>query len=74
MPKSRKAKAKYKDFQKVKVKFGKKLPKADNETNTSFKTRSIHVKEQGKAGISSQPTTRRKQSLNVGLYIILNYV
>jgi pre-rRNA-processing protein IPI1 len=41
MPKSRKKKNSQKDFQKVKLKVGKKLKKADNVTNASFQTRTI---------------------------------
>lgn len=38
------------DFQKVKFKVGKKLPKADNYTSTAFKSKSIVVKQQLKVG------------------------
>ena len=66
MPKSRKTKAKYKDFQKVKLKVGKTLPKADNVTNTNFKSRGIHIKEQLKSSAASGvTTTRRKQDIQV---------
>lgn len=44
MPK-RKSK-KQTDFQKVKFKVGKKLPKADNFTSTSFKSKAILIREQ----------------------------
>ncbi|XP_051872811.1 testis-expressed protein 10 homolog isoform X3 [Pristis pectinata] len=50
------------DFQKVKLKVGKKKPRADNATNTTFKTRAIHVPEQLKSDVSL-PTNYRK--LNV---------
>lgn len=35
------------DFKKVKHKVGKKLPKAQNETDTNFKARSINLPSQG---------------------------
>ncbi|WIA31716.1 hypothetical protein OEZ86_002592 [Tetradesmus obliquus] len=34
------------DFRKVKHKVGKKLPKAQNDTNTDFKSRSINLSTQ----------------------------
>jgi pre-rRNA-processing protein IPI1 len=37
------------DFKRVKHKVGKKLPKAQNETDTSFKARSINLPSQGLA-------------------------
>lgn len=52
------------DFQKVKLKVGKKLKKADNETNASFKTRSIQIRTQLKKQDGSQPSTRKKQNLS----------
>ncbi|XP_069769689.1 testis-expressed protein 10 homolog isoform X2 [Narcine bancroftii] len=50
------------DFQKIKLKVGKRKPRADNVTNTSFKTRAIHIQEQLKSD-DSLPTNYRK--LNV---------
>ncbi|XP_007895621.1 testis-expressed protein 10 homolog isoform X1 [Callorhinchus milii] len=50
------------DFQKVKLKVGKKKPKSDNATNTNFKTQAVHVPEQLKTD-ASLPTNNRK--LNV---------
>lgn len=44
--KSRKAKAKKSDFQKVKLKVGKKKPRASNATETAFKSQSIYIPEQ----------------------------
>ncbi len=64
MPKSRKTKAKYKDFQKVKLKAGKPLPKGLNETKTGFKSKSIQIKEQLKVD-TSQATTRKKLNISV---------
>lgn len=34
------------DFQKVKFKVGKKLPKAENVTSTAFRSKAIVIKEQ----------------------------
>lgn len=44
--KSRKARAKTKDFQKTKLKVGKKKPLPNNVTEVAFKSRSIYVAEQ----------------------------
>ena len=65
--KSRKAKNRNSDFQKVKFKVGRKLQKADNETTTSFKTRGIHLKEQLSSvkKDSNVATTKRKQTFLV---------
>lgn len=71
MPKSKKKK--HKDFQKVKLKVGKRLPKADNETRTSFKARTIQVPEQlrGRAeGV--EPTSHRKLTLTVTVATDIN--
>ncbi|XP_013860196.1 testis-expressed protein 10 homolog [Austrofundulus limnaeus] len=51
------------DFQKVKLKVGKKKPKADNATNTNFRTRGIHLSEQLKRDTSG-PTTHRQLGIN----------
>nr|XP_015212683.1 PREDICTED: testis-expressed sequence 10 protein [Lepisosteus oculatus] len=50
------------DFQKVKLKVGKKKPKPDNVTNVSFKTKGIHLPEQLKSS-ESGPTTHRQLSI-----------
>ena len=63
MAKSRRTKAKHSDFQKVKLRVGKKLPKAQNETVATFKSRSIQIKEQLKIKDTDQPTTKRKLNL-----------
>ncbi|XP_033761464.1 testis-expressed protein 10 homolog isoform X2 [Pecten maximus] len=57
-----KAKKKKKDFQKVKLKVGKQLKKADNVTTGSFQTRSIQVIQRLKSN-DSQPSTKR--NLNI---------
>ncbi|XP_056618084.1 testis-expressed protein 10 homolog [Triplophysa dalaica] len=46
------------DFQKVKLKVGKKKPKADNATDVNFKSKSIHLPEQLKQS-NAGPTTHR---------------
>ncbi|KAK7881072.1 hypothetical protein WMY93_032322 [Mugilogobius chulae] len=51
------------DFQKVKLKIGKKKPKADNATNTSFRSKAISLPEQLKRDTSG-PTTHRNQGIN----------
>uniref|UniRef100_A0A3B3XXB8 Uncharacterized protein n=1 Tax=Poecilia mexicana TaxID=48701 RepID=A0A3B3XXB8_9TELE len=47
------------DFQKVKLKVGKKKPRADNATNTNFRTRGICLPDQLKRDTSG-PTTHRQ--------------
>lgn len=51
------------DFQKVKLKVGKKKPRADNATNTNFRTKGIHLTEQLKRDTSG-PTTHRQLGIN----------
>lgn len=53
------------DFQKVKLKVGKKLPKGDNVTNLSFKTRQIKLTQRIKVDDGQKPLTRNKLSLQV---------
>ncbi|CAL8247185.1 unnamed protein product [Lota lota] len=50
------------DFQKIKLKVGKKKPKADNATNTNFRSKGIHLSEQLKR--DSGPTTHRQLGIN----------
>lgn len=52
------------DFQKVKLKVGKTKPKANNATNTNFRTRGIYLSEQLKKDTSG-PTTHRQLGINV---------
>lgn len=52
------------DFQKVKLKVGKKKPRADNATNTNFRTRGICLPDQLKRDTSG-PTTHRQLGINV---------
>ncbi|XP_068616452.1 testis-expressed protein 10 homolog [Brachionichthys hirsutus] len=51
------------DFQKVKLKVGKTKPKADNATNTNFRTRGINLSEQLKRDTAG-PTTHRQLGVN----------
>ena len=69
MAKSKKKKHQYKDFQKVKLKVGKTLAKANNVTDTFFKTRSIQIREQVSKSVDFQPTTKRKLNISVSLDI-----
>ncbi|KAJ3597830.1 hypothetical protein NHX12_001347 [Muraenolepis orangiensis] len=50
------------DFQKVKLKVGKKKPRADNATNTTFRSKGINLSEQLKR--ESGPTTHRQLGIN----------
>ncbi|MEE6518145.1 hypothetical protein FKM82_028915 [Ascaphus truei] len=50
------------DFQKIKLKVGKKKPKAENATDTNFRTRAIHLSEQLKED-RSLPTNNRKLNI-----------
>nr|XP_015806104.2 testis-expressed protein 10 homolog [Nothobranchius furzeri] len=51
------------DFNKVKLKVGKRKPKADNATNTNFRSRGIHLPDQLKRDTSG-PTTHRQLGIN----------
>lgn len=50
------------DFQKVKLKVGKKKPKLENATITNFKTKTIHLPEQLKED-GTLPTNNRKLNI-----------
>ncbi|XP_056376118.1 testis-expressed protein 10 [Hyla sarda] len=50
------------DFQKVKLKVGKKRPRADNVTDTNCRIKSIHLNEQLRED-TSLPTSKRKLTL-----------
>ena len=60
-----KGKKRQDDFQKVKLKVGKKKPKAYNATNTNFRSKGIHLSEQLKR--DSGPTTHRQLGINVSV-------
>uniref|UniRef100_A0A3Q3VSK4 Uncharacterized protein n=1 Tax=Mola mola TaxID=94237 RepID=A0A3Q3VSK4_MOLML len=51
------------DFQKVKLKVGKTKPKANNATNTNFRSKGIYLTEQLKRDTSG-PTTHRQLGIN----------
>ncbi|XP_074658794.1 testis-expressed protein 10-like [Tubulanus polymorphus] len=72
MPKSRRKRNDKKDFQKVKLKVGRSLKKADNTTATHFKSHSIVLKEQLITDVS-QPTTKRHQNISDLLSKIQHY-
>ena len=52
------------DFHKVKLKVGKKIPKPDNATNVSFRSKGIRLPEQLKRD-GSGPTTHRQLGIKV---------
>ena len=62
----RKRKLKEQDFQKVKLKVGKKLQPAQNATDTSFKSRSVFIPNQLQK-LDNEPTNQRNQTLKVRL-------
>lgn len=63
MPKSKKKKNR--DFQKVKLKVGKKLPKGDNVTTLSFKTRQIHLTQRIKEDAGQDIVSQKKLNVQV---------
>ena len=63
MGKSKKKKQKSADFQKVKLKVGKRKPVGTNVTDTSFHTSSIQIASQLAKG--NEPTNKRNLSLKV---------
>mgnify|MGYP001800946578 FL=1 len=69
MPKKKSKKDK--DFQKVKFKVGKKLPRAENLTSTAFKSKSIVIKEQLKETSTenlSQDVLKKSRNPQVSTY------
>lgn len=72
MPKSAGAKKKARknvgvgiDFKKARHKVGKKLPKAQNETNTDFKARSINLPDQNVGEDKGTAVSSKNQTLKV---------
>ncbi|BFY98191.1 hypothetical protein BsWGS_01231 [Bradybaena similaris] len=61
MPKSRKRKTQ--DFQKVKLKVGKKLPKGESVMNLSFKTKQIQLTQRIKDDAGQDSVTKKKLSV-----------
>lgn len=59
----RKRRIKEQDFKKVKLKVGKRLPKGQNVTDATFKSRSIVLPSQ--MSKDGTPTNQRKQTLKV---------
>jgi len=70
MGKSHKKKQKTADFQKVKLKVGKRKPVGTNVTNTTFKTSSINITSQLEE--KNEPTNKRNLSLKE-LLVHLNH-
>ncbi|KAH7075763.1 Rix1 complex component [Paraphoma chrysanthemicola] len=62
---SKKKKEKKKDFQKVKLKVGKTRPKAANGTDTSFKAKSVALKQQSLS--TAAPTLEAQCAHHLGL-------
>ncbi|KAF2131079.1 pre-rRNA-processing protein-like protein ipi1 [Dothidotthia symphoricarpi CBS 119687] len=62
---SKKKKEKKKDFQKVKLRVGKGAPKAANSTSTSFRAKSIALKQQALS--TTAPTTEAQCAHHLGL-------
>ena len=52
------------DFQRVKFKVGKKLPKSQNETRATFKAKALIIKEQFQIE-KDGPVSHRNQSWKV---------
>ncbi|XP_037076413.1 uncharacterized protein LOC119097489 [Pollicipes pollicipes] len=74
MGKSSKAKKEKKaDFTKVKLKVGKKLPKGQNLTDTSFKSKKIVIHDQAKKQSGDGPVTKKKLSLKELLSHLRHY-
>lgn len=59
------------DFQKVKLKVGKKKPKLENATATNFKTKAIHLPEQLKED-RTLPTNNRKLNIKVTVNLVFD--
>ena len=78
MPKSQKRKKNSGvgvDFRRVKHKVGKKLPKAQNETDTTVRSGKIVLAEQSVAADKTgQATTQRKNTLHVRGWEVLRRV
>lgn len=69
MTKSARAKkAKKADFAKVKLKVGRRLKKAQNETRTDFKARKIILKEQLSRKSEEELLTRKKRNVKVSFH------
>lgn len=62
---SRARKEKKKDFIKKRIKVGKTLKKAQNETITTFKSRSIHIVEQLVEKEAGANVTKKRYTMTV---------
>ena len=60
-----KKKKKKQDFQKVKLKVGRKLPRPANETRTQFKVRGINIKSQFSSEHSATSDGTQPSAANV---------
>ena len=60
-----KKKKKKQDFQKVKLKVGRKLPRPANETRTQFKVRGINIKSQFHAELSATSDGTEASAANI---------
>ena len=73
----RKTKLKHQDFQKAKLKVGKKLPKAQNETRTNFKSRAIVIREQlrmpttGPPGVDDEKPAKKESKCKYSVKVSL---
>ena len=67
---ARAKKAKKADFQKVKIKVGKKLKKAQNETRTDFKAQKIILKEQLALKSTKTLVTKKQHDIKVKRYFV----
>jgi len=70
-----KKKKKQQDFQKVKLKVGRRLPRPANETRTQFKVRGISIKSQFQSEHSevSQATDVSSANIKVLLFCLLAF-
>jgi len=66
-----KKKKKKQDFQKVKLKVGRKLPRPANETRTQFKVRGINIKSQFQSEHSAASAGTDLSAANVKVSSIL---
>ena len=68
---SRAKKAKKADFAKVKLKVGRRLKKAQNETRTDFKARKITLKEQLTRKAEEDLLTGKKRNIKVSRFLVM---
>ena len=74
---TRKKKLKHQDFQKIKLKVGKRIPKRANETLTHFKSKAIIISEQIKnievttSKEDKKLTTQKKYNITVRTFCVI---